>query len=465
MNARRQILPHAERLQHFETLVTFGILLAVIFCLSVYVISLPVKAMLVLALACVFFNRNKTLSRSVWPLLAIPLYGAAVSFSFPCWHPDLWTILERPLFTVLCVLMVSVAFSQSGDWRYRMLAFGILIVSLIGAIGDSMGYDMTSMLPFTMPDENYFDQVTLAKSGGARVRGFFPESGVLGAVSLGIATCTGLGAWVAISQRRRPAAVATLLAASLIGIIMLGITFTKSGLFMVAAGMSGFIVLLALGRNRACRATALFGAIAMAALLAGLVLVPGDLGAYFRSELGTALNLQAQTGQSGGSGLATRVECWKLAFYSVEYYPLGVGGWGVDNVMNRTTAIVPTPEMRFFFDRDMFGLKSALANLVAQTGLVGIGLLGLWLWWSFLGPAFHLLRSGKRVATLLAGLYGASAGLSLVFLFTCELYPSYALLLFFKLHADAVAASVQEPLRQIAEEPIEGLQLPAEASA
>jgi hypothetical protein len=464
MNTNHKIMPHAERLRLFETLVTFGIMLVLLFCLSVYVISLPVKATLMLAVACLFINREKTFSRSVWPLLAIPFYGAAVSWVFPSWHPDFWTILERPLFTMLCVLMVSVVFSQAEGWRYRVLAFGILFVSLIGAIGDSLGYDMTSLLPFTMPDDAFFEQVTMDKFGATRVRGFFPESGVLGAVSLGIATCIALGALVTLSQRRRPAAVATLLAAVIIGMTMLGLTLTKSGLFMIAAGLAGFLFLLAIGRNRSCRMTAVFGSIVMAVILASLVFIPGDLGAYFRTEASTALNLQAQTGQSGGSGMATRIECWKLALYSVEYYPLGVGGWGVDNVMNRTTAVVPTPEMRFFFDRDMFGLKSALANLVAQTGLVGISLLGFWLWWNFLAPAFQLLKSGTRTATLLAGLYGASAGLSIVFLFTCELYPSYALLLFFKLHADAMAARVQMPLPEIAEEPIEELPFSAEVS-
>ncbi len=457
-------MPHAERLRLFETLVTFGIMLVLLFCLSVYVISLPVKATLMFAVACLFINREKTFSRSVWPLLAIPFYGAAVSWVFPSWHPDFWTILERPLFTMLCVLMVSVVFSQAEGWRYRVLAFGILFVSLIGAIGDSLGYDMTSLLPFTMPDDAFFEQVTMDKFGAARVRGFFPESGVLGAVSLGIATCIALGSLVTLSPRRRPAAVATLLAAVIIGMTMLGLTLTKSGLFMIAAGLAGFLFLLAFGRNQNCRMTAVFGSIALAVVLASLIFIPGDLGAYFRTEASTALNLQAQTGQSGGSGMATRIECWKLAFYSVEYYPLGVGGWGVDNVMNRTTAVVPTPEMRFFFDRDMFGLKSALANLVAQTGLVGISLLGFWLWWNFLAPAFQLLKSGTRTATLLAGLYGASAGLSIVFLFTCELYPSYALLLFFKLHADAMAARVQMPLPEIAEEPIEELPFSAEVS-
>jgi hypothetical protein len=414
------------------------------FCLSVYVISLPVKAMLMLIPACLFLNREKLFSHAVWPLAAIPLYGAAVSWVFPCSRPDLWTILERPLFTVLCVLMTSVVLSQTDGWRSRCLAFGILLVCVIGAVGDTLGYDMLSALPFTMPDDANFEQVTMDKFGAARVRGFFPESGVLGAVSLGVATCLALGAWVQVSQRRHLGGFAVLLVAIIVGGAMLGLTLTKSGLFMTAGGLAGFLFLLAIGRNRACRLTAVIGAVLMAGLFAALLFAPGDLGAYFRTELGNGMTLQDQTGQSGG-GLATRVECWKLAFVSVEYYPCGVGGWGLDNVLNRTTAVAPTEEMRFYFDNEMFGLKSALANLVAQTGLVGISLLGFWLWWSFLAPAFRHLQSGTRTDTLLAGLYGASAALSLVFLFSCELYPSYALLLFFKLHADAIAGQVQVP--------------------
>jgi hypothetical protein len=458
MSAQRRFVPHAERLQLFETLVTFGIMLVLISCLSVYVISLPVKAMLMLLGACLFINRGNTFSYGVWPLLAIPLYAAAISWVFPCWRPDLWTILERPLFTVLCVLMVSVVLSPAGNWRHRLLAFGILFVCLIGAIGDTLGYDMTSLLPFTMPDDAYFEQVTMDKFGAARVRGFFPESGVLGAVSLGVATSVALGSWVLIAQRRNPGAVVALAASMFIGVIMLGLTLTKSGLFMLAAGLAGFLVFLAISRNFACRMAAVVGSIAAVTILGALLSAPGDLGAYFREELGNGLTLQDQTGQAGG-GLATRVECWKLALYSVAYYPCGVGGWGVDNVLNRTTAVVPTPEMNFFFDRDMFGLKSGLANLIAQSGLVGLSLLGYWLWRSFLSPALRLLKSGTRTDTLLAGLYGASAGLSVVFLFTCELYPSYALLLFFKLHADAIAAHVHVPWLEFAEEPTEDLTL------
>jgi hypothetical protein len=444
MKTKRRVAPHTERVRLFEMVIIFGFMLVLLFCLSVYVISLPVKAMLMLTAACLFLNREGTFSCGVWPLLAIPLYGAAVSWVFPCSRPDLWTILERPLFSVLCVLMVSVVLSQGTGWQHRILAFGILLVCLIGAVGDTLGYDMLSSLPFTMPDDANFEQVTMDKFGAERVRGFFPESGVLGAVSLGIATSIALGAWVLIAKGRRPGAAVTLLASILLGGIMLGLTLTKSGLFMVAAGLAGFLTLLAIGRNRACRLTAVVGSIVAVGILAAVLAAPGELGAYFRTELGNGLTLQDQTGQAGG-GLATRVECWKLAFYSVEYYPGGVGGWGADTVLNRTTQVVPTPEMNYFFDRDMFGLKSGLANLVAQTGLVGISLLGFWLWWSFLAPAFRHLKSGTSTETLLAGLYAASAGLSVVFLFSCELYPSYALLLFFKLHADAIAAEVHVP--------------------
>jgi hypothetical protein len=451
MNARHRFVPHAERLQLFETLVTFGLMLVLLFCLSVYVISLPVKAMVMLITACLFLNRETTFTSGVWPLLAIPLYGAAVSWVFPCWRPDIWTILERPLFTVLCVLLVSVVLSNAGDWRHRILAFGIMAVCLVGAVGDTLGYDMMSLLPFTMPDDAYFEQVTMDKFGAARVRGFFPESGVLGAVSLGLATSVALGAWVLISRRRNSGAIVALVAALGFAAAMLGLTLTKSGLFMAAGGLAGFLGFLAVGRNRSCRLTAIIGSLAAVLILGAVLAAPGDLGSYFRSELGNGLTLQDQTGQAGG-GLATRVECWKLALYSAVYYPGGVGGWGVDNVLNRTTEVVPTPEMSFFFDRDMFGLKSALANLVAQTGLVGISLLGFWLGSGFLAPAFRHLKSGARTDTLLAGLYGASAALSLVFLFSCELYPSYALLLFLKLHADAIAARVRAPSPEVVEE-------------
>jgi hypothetical protein len=449
----QRFAPHAERLRLFETVVTLGIMLVLLFCMSVYVISLPVKAMLMLLPFCLFINRGKLLDHAVWPLLAIPLYGAAVSYVFPCWRPDVWTILERPLFSILCVLMVSVVVSSEGDWRHRLLAFGILIICLIGAVGDTLGYDMISALPFSTPDDAYFEQVTMDKFGAARVRGFFPESGVLGAVSLGIATSSALGTWALLSRRRTPGAFAALAGFVVLGAAMLVLTLTKSGLMMSASGLAGFLVFLAFSRNPACRMTALVGSVLAGLGMVALFYAPGDLGAYFQAEVGNALTLHQDSAPSGG-GLATRIECWRLALYSLLYYPTGVGGWGVDNVMNRTTEVVPTAEMRFFFDRDMFGLKSGLANLVAQTGLVGVSLLGFWLWWNFLLPAFRLLKSGIFSDTLLAGLYGASAALSVFFLFSCELYPSYALLLFFKLHADAIAARVHIPWFERTVEPM-----------
>ncbi len=47
----------------------------------------------------------------------------------------------------------------------------------------------------------------------------------------------------------------------------------------------------------------------------------------------------------------------------------------------------------------------------------------------------------------------------MLFLFSCELYPSYALLLFFKLHADAIATHVQVPWPEFEEETTEDLTL------
>jgi hypothetical protein len=429
--------PHDQRLAIFETAVTLALIGVVVFCLSVYVISLPVKGMLMLAIPCLYLNGSKSFSAEVFPLIAVPLYGAAVSCVFPAERPDVSTVMERPLFMVLCVLMISVVASKPELWRHHLVGFGILLVSLIGVIGDATGHDMLALLPFQMPDDPHFDQLTSYSGGAARIRGFFPESGVLGAVSLGVAVCLCLGESTRLFKSTM--AKFTLALALIIGLTTLGLTLTKSGLVMVAGAIAGFLAVLAISKHPLGRVIAVIGAIGAAAFFVGLLCLPGDLGSYLRSEVGTLVNLQQKSGLSGGTGLATRLECWKLALVSLGSYPLGVGGWGLDRVLSETTYVVPTPEMRLFFDQGMFGLKCALANIIAETGFVGIGLLTYWIWQNFLKPARLLLRSGSFHESLLAGFYVAMASASLLFLFNCELYPTGALLLFFKCYADALA--------------------------
>jgi hypothetical protein len=350
---------------------------------------------------------------------------------------------------MLCLLMVSVAVSRKNIRRIYFLQLAILGVSLIGIAGDAMGYDMVSLLPFQMPDDAFFDQVTMDQSGAQRIRGFMPESGVLGAVCLSVATLGALSGLVLHHGMRRHTPVTLVwIPIAAAGLLILGTTLTKSGVTMLATGLAGFFFILLIGRNPACRMMAVVGIIGTVIAAAGFVLfMPGDLGAYMRSELVTAVSLQEQTGAGGGTGLATRVESWKLALCTLYTYPSGVGEFGIESVLNRCPQVVPTPEMNFFFAREMYGLKSALANLIAETGFVGLGLLGYWLANGFLRPALTHLRTGTENSTFLAGLYGASAFIAVGFLFSCELYPSLALLLVFKMNADAVAYALRpQPL-------------------
>ena len=58
---------------------------------------------------------------------------------------------------------------------------------------------------------------------------------------------------------------------------------------------------------------------------------------------------------------------------------------------------------------------------------------------AFIQPIRDFLKDGSETGVIIAGLYGASAFACVAFLFSCELYPSFAFLLVLKFHADAVA--------------------------
>jgi hypothetical protein len=162
---------------------------------------------------------------------------------------------------------------------------------------------------------------------------------------------------------------------------------------------------------------------------------------YLRGEMEAAVNPTDMTpdAQGGHSGTITRYKCWQLAFNSLRMYPMGVGSYGLGSVIQVGGGAGLTHEMRYFFSRDNFGLKNALADLIAQDGIVGIGLLGYWIMVAFIRPIRKHLADGSSGKTLVAGIYGASALASLVFMFSCELYPSFAFLLILKFHADAIA--------------------------
>jgi hypothetical protein len=418
-----------------------------IFCMSVYVSTPWVKVAIAIATMSALMTWRRIFTSELGPLLAIIIYDVAVTLVFPGPKPDILTVLQRPLFYSLCLLLCSVCLHGKDLRAQYFVMFGILAVSMVGAIGDISGHDMTSLLPFEMPEENFFDQTTIGSGGVARIRGFFPESGVLGAVSMCIVTCLSLGALTLMAYRlRRRTALAALCGSTLAGLAILGLTVTKSGICLTVAGLSGYLVVLIFSRYKAHQKVAL--AIITAAVLCavGLFYASDDIASYMKGEVGGIIHLRDANPamMRSQAGMFTRIECWKLAFYCARYYPLGVGVWGHGSVLVKDTAVTPTPEMLYFFQEDIFGLKNALANLIAETGFVGLGLLSYWLWKSFIQPARRLVRERTPGKVLVAGLYIASAFCSLAFMFSCELYPYFSLLLLLKLHADAVAWEIEK---------------------
>jgi len=447
--------PQTDRLGLLHRGISVTLTVLLMFYLSVCVTSLEPKLALMTAAICLFIGGKRLLDANIWPMLAIIGYGTFLGVFFPGSKPGIGLILQQPLYLLDCVLLSALVLGGQSLRRQYVLLLGILAVSMIGTIGDVLGHDMTALLPFQMPEDAYFDQVTLIAGNISRVRGFFPESGVLGAVSLGFGTMLGVGAVVLIGLRAhvRLAWLALLGAVSMGGAIFC-LTITKSGLGMVGAGFAGYLAVLMVARNPRCRA---FAVVALAGLViaggAFLVAGPSSLTTYFRGEI-TAIIHPYDMGASlasGHGGMITRYKCWLLAFTSLRYYPLGVGPYGLGAVVQQVGEAGLTNEMQFFFTRDVFGLKNALANLVADCGVVGIGLLFFWMWVAFVQPIRELLADGSGRSAMIAGVYGASALSCLVFLFSCELYPSLAFLLVLKCHADAVAQACAPKPRADAE--------------
>jgi hypothetical protein len=211
---------------------------------------------------------------------------------------------------------------------------------------------------------------------------------------------------------------------------------------MMSAGAAAFLLRLLLSRDGSFRVASI-GAMVVAVIGAAVFLVaaPSNLTSYFKGEIVSVANLFTGNGspQGGHDGMYTRIQCWKAAFYTIEYYPFGVGPWGLGSVLDKTSGVRLTHEMQFFFDEDVFGLKNAMADLMMETGIVGLGLLTLWLWYGLLIPARKYYAIGTRVGILVAAMYWACASLSVALLVSCELYPCLAMLVIFKFHADAVA--------------------------
>ena len=258
---------------------------------------------------------------------------------------------------------------------------------------------MTALLPFELPDDAVVNMIILQQGDVARIRGFFTEAGVLAAVSIGVSIIVAIGAMVLIRLRACVGlAWLGLLSALCMGGAILCITVTKSGFVMIAGGCTGFIAVLLFSRNHGCRSDGGRHSRDADPGRRGVPLRgPADDDGYLRGEMEAAVNPTDMTpdAQGGHSGTITRYKCWQLAFNSLRMYPMGVGSYGLGSVIQVGGGAGLTHEMRYFFSRDNFGLKNALANLIAQDGIVGIGLLGYWIMVAFIRPIRQHLADGS----------------------------------------------------------------------
>ena len=435
-------IPQTARLGLLHRGISLALLVLLTFYLSVFVTLADPKLSVLIAVFCLFIGSKRFLLPHIWPLLAIVVYKMALAIWVPGPRPGIGIALAHPLFDIDCVLLAALVLGGQSVRRQHILLLGILAVSFIGTVGDFMGHDMTALLPFQMPDDDYFDKVTQFGSDIARVRGFFPESGVLGAVSLGFATILGLGALTLIKLR----ACVRYAWAALIGAVVMGgsifcLTVTKSAITMLASGVFGFIAVLFVARSPRCRIVAvIFCATIAVGGWAFMAAGPTSLTTYLSAEAeGLIYPNSSRAEMANHVGTVTRLKCWQLAFASIHQYPLGVGPYGLGPVLARTGQVGFTRELRIGFSQDIFGLQSALANLIAQTGIIGLGLLSYWLFVSFFKPIRHFLKDGSTAGAIIGAIYGASAVACLGFLFSCDFYPSVAFLIILKFHADAVA--------------------------
>jgi hypothetical protein len=421
-------------------LLTGALLPVLLLFFSVYVPSLEPKIGFLLTGFCLLLNGKQTLSSRTLPLLLIIGYGAFMGLAaFPGAAPNPGLILQRSLWDTACVLLVSVCLLNQSLRRHYLLIAAILLVTVIGIGADITGHDPVSHLPFQMPNDEYFDRITVDASGSVRLRGFYPEAGILGGVTIALAAAVAMGSVVLMLKRRhRQIALAGFVTAVLFAGAVLCLTVTKAGIVVWGAGIAAFLFTLITSRNRGCRRSGLAAcSFVLVCAVVFAIAAPREVTSYYKGQVA------AMAGRGGparrDSGMVTRSQCWKLALYSVRDYPLGLGGWGLGRVLSSEPQVTLTDEMKFFFQRDMFGLKNGLANLMTESGAVGLGLLAFWLWWSFARPAWRYRRLGSVQSTLVCSLYAGSAAMALAFLSSCEIFPCLALALFLKSHADAVA--------------------------
>ena len=412
--------------------------------LAVPIITLPGGLHLLLLIACVYLLGRNVLQPGVWPLAALSIYTLLIGAVYVSSLDD-WKEINSAQMRQLSVMLLAFFAMRHATLRELHIFFAaVLFVAAVGVAGEMRGIDMHGFLPAKAAQQEYYTDAGFLNDGSQRFRGFFTESSILLASTTGFAVITALGALA--SWRHSPGRGFLAATAGLAGLLMLfllGVTLAKTGLVLAVGG--GFGWMLAVVRYAPPRKTVRLLACAVAAaILAGgaFLLLPSSKQEYFINDvrsLPSALEGNSKLEATSSGGLLTRVECWRIAAEAVGRHPLGVGLYGIPDVVGDSNHINLTAELRYLFGLGIYGLKNTLANILAQTGLPGLTLLLLGLWQLFLQPLRVAAQHGEPLGSGPSSVYLAGFFMSLLFLATCETYYWMAFPVVLKCYGDSVA--------------------------
>lgn len=259
------------------------------------------------------------------------------------------------------------------------LATVICAVALAGVFSELLGLDVQSVLPskyHEAPPVLYQEGPVFYASTETRWRGVYAEASVLGAVTAGfvvvmLVSCAFIGG-------RRPLTVRFCVALSaLCAMLIIGIALTKAGILIFAIG---FIIALAaamVSRDvNALRGLCAIGAPAVVGLFVALLFLPDSMREYLYSEFASAEMLLGGGNEKdvAGKGVFSRSAGWQIAFASLLERPLGTSMNHVVDIATNNDVYLGD-ELTFCFTHGIYGLKSALANLLVTGGFIGLMLL------------------------------------------------------------------------------------------
>ena len=425
-------------------LLRHGALLLVGLLLAMPVITLHGSLHLLLLLACLFLLGQKILAPGIWSLVALCVYTLVIG-AFHVTDFDEWKEINSQQMRQVSVMLLAFYAMRRATLRELHLFFAcILFVAVAGVIGEMRGLNMHDFLPAKVAQQDYYNDAGFLNDGEQRFRGFFTESSILLAATTAYATVAALGALA--SWRHSPGRgflVVSAGAATFAMLFLLAVTLAKTGLLLALGAGAGWVFAVLRYSPRRRVLGLLGGGTATALLLAlAFALLPTAKRDYFVNEarsLPAALEGNSKLEATASGGLLTRVECWRIALEAVRMHPLGVGLFGVGDVVVESNHVSLTAELKYMFGLDIYGLKNTLANVLAQTGLPGMALLLAALWQSFVRPLRLATRRGEGFGPGPSAVYLAALCMAFLFLATCETYYWMAFPVVLRCYADAVA--------------------------